>query len=426
MTGEVLLKNGLVIRTGAEQIADVRVSEGIVTEVGSSLSVAAGSTVIDCHGCWVGPGFFDLHTHLREPGGEHKEDIASGSAAAASGGFTAVVAMPNTVPAIDNASVARFVADQGRRAGLVDVFPSGTLTVGRAGMAPAPFDELFDEGVRLFTDDGDTVEDAKLLRSAMAHIARLGGVVTEHAIDPELAAGGFMHEGAVSAQNGVKGIPSAAETAIVERDLALVAATGVRYHLQHVSAAETVALIEDAKDAGLPVTAEVTPHHLAFDDSFLSSGDPNFKMMPPLRSRRDRQALRDAVKSGVIDAVATDHAPHTEQESAVPFAEAPFGVLGLADAAAVVNTSVGLDPSTFFQRMSVASARIAATRQHGRWVEPGNDANLVVFDPEAVAVSTTARSRSVNSPYLGRSWKGSVVLTMLRGFITYNTKIQGK
>ena len=200
-------------------------------------------------------------------------------------------------------------------------------------MAPAPFDELFDEGVRLFTDDGDTVEDAKLLRSAMAHIARLGGVVTEHAIDPELAAGGFMHEGAVSAQNGVKGIPSAAETAIVERDLALVAATGVRYHLQHVSAAETVALIEDAKDAGLPVTAEVTPHHLAFDDSFLSSGDPNFKMMPPLRSRRDRQALRDAVKSGVIDAVATDHAPHTEQESAVPFAEAPFGVLGLADAA---------------------------------------------------------------------------------------------
>lgn len=417
---EIVLRGGLVLGPEKEMVADVRLLRGEIVEVGPDLEVTPGAEEVDCAGCWIGPGFVDLHVHLREPGDEHKEDIASGSAAAAAGGFTAVVAMPNTSPPIDSGHLARFVADRGRAAGKADVFPAGAITLGRKGERLAHLDELWEAGVRVFTDDGATVEDAGLLRRAMEYVAQLGGVISQHAVDPGLARGGHIHEGPLSSRLGMQGIPSHAEAVIVARDLSLVRLTGVKYHVQHVSAGETVRLVEAAKEEGLPVTAEVTPHHLAFDESAVAATDPVFKMMPPLRSAEDRNALREGLQTGVIDAVATDHAPHAAHEKDVAFEEAPFGVIGLADAAAVINTTLGLDARTFFERLSVTPARIAGAGDHGVWIAPGVAANVVVFDPAAENQATATHSRSSNSPYLGSRWRGEVRHTILRGVTTHS------
>ena len=410
-----------MIGSDHETVADIRIHDGRIAEMGVDLPGDSETPEFDCRGHWVGPGLVDIHTHLREPGHEHKEDIASGSAAAAAGGYTAVVAMPNTLPPIDSAVVARLVAERGRAAGLVDVHPAGALTVGRAGAAVADYGDMWEAGVRIFTDDGDTVENEALLREAMVRLRTLGGVVAQHAIDPRHAVDRHMHEGDISAGLGLEGIPSSAESSIVARDLDLVRATGVAYHAQHVSTSLTVELIAAAKAEGLDVTAEVTPHHLAFDESYLDSADPNFKMMPPLRTTSDRDALRAGVIDGTIDAVATDHAPHAPQEKAGGFLVAPFGVVGLADAASVTNTVLSLDPRQFFERMSVAPARIAGIGEHGRWPEPGGAANLIVFDPTQERRSTTTHSRSQNSPFLGRVWRGHVRCTVMRGRVSYRS-----
>jgi dihydroorotase len=415
---EISIVNGLVATPDGASEADVLVRDGLVVDVCSAGAGTAGE-VVDARGAWVGPGLVDLHAHLREPGQEHKEDIASGSAAAAAGGYTAVVAMPNTDPAIDRGHLARFVSDRGRDVGLVDVQPSGTISSGRAGLALAHLDELWTAGVRVFTDDGDSVADAGLLRRAMEYIGQLGGVVAQHAVDSGLAGGGQMHEGRLSSRLGMHGIPALAEELTVARDLALARLTGCRYHVQHVSTAGAVGLIEEAKDAGTSVTAEVTPHHLAYDDSVVAGTDPVFKMMPPLRSGADVAALRTALASGVIDAVATDHAPHADHEKDVPFEEAPFGVTGLEWAAAVTNTVAGLDIVSFFERMSVSPARIASIADHGRWTEPGVQANLVVFDASQSWTPGSSLSKSSNSPHLGRTWSGAVRLTILRGRVTH-------
>ncbi|HEX9643583.1 MAG TPA: dihydroorotase [Acidimicrobiia bacterium] len=412
-----LITGGLVLEEDGPAVADVLVVDGVVADVAPDLA-AHGAEVLDASGCWVGPGFVDLHTHLREPGGEYKEDIASGTAAAAAGGYTAVVAMPNTDPAVDAGHLARFVAERGAAAGYVDVMPAGCLSAGRRGTALAHLDELWEAGVRLFTDDGDSVEDAGLLRRAMEYLQQLGGVVVQHAIDRGLAAGGHMHEGTVSSRLGMQGVPALAEEIVVARDLALVRLTGARYHIQHVSTAGTVALVAEAKAAGLPVTAEVTPHHLAFCHDDVATTDPVFKMMPPLRTAEDRRVLRAALEEGVIDVVATDHAPHAPHEKDVPFEEAPNGVIGLEWAAAVVSSVCNLDAETFFTRMSITPAAIAGLADHGRRIGPGRVANLVVFDPAGEWVATTTVSRSGNAPYLGRPWRGSVAATMLRGRIT--------
>jgi dihydroorotase len=419
---EVLIKGGTVLTSGGAASADVLIGGGLVVEVGPDLNAEA-ATEVDAHDCWVGPGLVDTHSHLREPGEEHKEDIASGSRAAAAGGYTALVAMPNTQPAVDSGHVARFVVDRGQVAGLVQVAAAGCLSLGRAGQKLAHLDELWDAGVRIFTDDGDTVADAGLLRRAMEYIAELGGVVAQHAIDPGLAAGGHMHEGAVSARLGVQGIPALAEEVVLARDLALVRLTGVRYHAQHLSTAGSVELIAAAKAEGLPVTAEVTPHHLAFDEMVVARdvADPTYKMMPPLRSAIDVTAVRVALEAGIIDVVATDHAPHAPHEKDVAFEEAPFGVTGLEWAAAVVNTTVGLDVADFFDRMSTRPAEIAGlSATQGGPVGPGRIANLVVFDPAAESTPETTYSRSVNSPYLGRPWRGAVRSTIHDGVITHS------
>jgi dihydroorotase len=417
---EYVITGGRVLGPDGPRAGDVHIRDGLVAAVGNDLE-PPGAVRLDAAGCWVGPGFVDLHVHLREPGQTHKEDIASGSAAAAAGGYTAIVAMPNTSPPIDSVELARYVEGRGREVGLVDVRAAGCLTVGRTGRELAPLEALCQAGVRVFSDDGDTVEDTDLMRRAMAILAPLDAVISEHAIDPVLARDGHMHDGAVAARLGVRGIPAEAEVHIVARDIDLVRATGARYHLQHASTAEAIALVRAAKAEGLPVTAEATPHHLAFTEEELESLDTSFKMMPPLRTAADAAALRQGLRQGVIDVVATDHAPHSPDEKAGPFASTPNGVIGLEWAAAVVNTVVSLDMEAFFDRMSISPARIGQVAGHGRQVAPGISANLVVFDPDAESTPTETSSKSRNSPYLRRTWRGSVRHTFYRGEPSYSS-----
>ncbi len=413
--GDLILAGGSVLTANGTEEADVRIRDGLIAEIGPGLE---GDETIDCHGAWVGPGLVDLHAHFREPGQEWKEDIESGSRAAAAGGYTAVFAMPNTEPAIDAGHVARFVSDRGAEVGVVEVVPVGAVTRGRAGKELAHLDELWAAGVRVFSDDGDVVADAGLLRQAMDYLAARGGVISQHAIDVGLSSGGFMHEGSVSSLLGIYGIPSAADDVIIARDIRLVEMTGARYHVQHLSTATAVGLIAAAKAKGLPVTAEVTPHHLAFDHTAAETTDPAYKMMPPLRSTDDRDALRRGLEDGTVDIVGTDHAPHAAHEKEVPWEHAPNGVLGLEWAAAAVNTFTDLDQAAFYDRLSVAPARIGQINGQGMLLAEGGPANLTVFDPTVEWAPSTTVSKSENSPYFGLPLRGKVVATVYRGRVT--------
>lgn len=413
---DIVIQNGSVLTSDGVEAVDVAIKDGVISGLGADLG-DTGST-IDADGAWVGPAFVDVHTHLREPGFEWKEDIASGSAAAAAGGYSAIVAMPNTEPATDSGHLARFIVERGRRVGLVDVVPSGSLTMGRKGETMSHIDELWDAGVRLFTDDGDSVANAHLLRLIMDYLAQLGGVVSQHAVDPALSSAGSMHEGAVSSRLGMYAIPSLADDIVISRDLALAKLTGVRYHVQHVSTASGVQLIADAKAAGLAVTAEATPHHLLFTDDDVRSMDSNFKMMPPLRAVSDREAIQQGLARGDLDMVATDHAPHDALEKEVPFEMAPNGVLGLEWAAAAANMTAGLDQAGFFNRMSTAPAELVGLADHGNAVGVDNVANLVVFNPTETWTPEGSKSKSRNAPYIGRELTGRPVATVYRGRIT--------
>lgn len=423
----VRLRGGTVLTPRGAVRADVSMRDGLVTAVhplsgegGVRPVDRRGVQVIDVSGLLVGPGLVDLHVHLREPGQEWKEDIASGSSAAAAGGFTAVVAMPNTDPPTDAGHLARHISDRGRQVGLVDVAPAGCITAGQEGTRLAHLDELFAAGVRVFTDDGHTVADAGLLRRAMEYLESRGGVIAQHAEDPGLSRGGHMHEGKVSSMLGMGGLPSLAETVVVARDLALAELTGASYHVQHVSCARTVELVHEARQRGVAVTAEVTPHHLWFSDEHVMSMHPVFRMYPPLRSRADVDVLIDGLRDGVIDAVATDHAPHAAHEKDVPFEEAPNGVTGLETAFSAVRSVLDPDPRELFRRMSVAPAAIAGLERHGRWIEPGIPANLVVVDWEAAWTPDRFRSKSSNSPFAGVPLAGKVCYTFHDGRMSYD------
>ncbi|MEN8239681.1 MAG: dihydroorotase [Actinomycetota bacterium] len=414
---DIVIVGGSVLTADGIESVDIGIADGKVAEIGKDLK---GTRVIDATDSWVGPSFVDVHTHLREPGFEWKETIATGTEAAAAGGYGAVVAMPNTDPVTDNAQIAMYVAQRGTEAGFTDVMPAGAITMGRAGEKMAHIDEMWGAGVRVFTDDGDSVEDAAVLRLAMEYIANLGGVVSQHAVDANLSRHGFMHEGSVSSLLGMAGIPAEAEEIVIARDLALVRLTGVRYHVQHVATRRGVELIAQAKQDGLAVTAEATPHHLMFDDTFVATMDPDYKMMPPLRSPSDRAALREGLISGVIDVVGTDHAPHAPREQEVPFEHAPNGVIGLEWAASVASDVIGDDQARFFAAMSQIPAEIAGIPGHGNALEVGADANVVVFDPTMEWTATRTRSMSRNAPYLGSTLRGKVMATILRGSVTYS------
>lgn len=400
--------------------SDVLVEDGQIAAVAPDL---AGEVEIDAAGCLVGPGFVDMHTHLREPGQIWKEDVASGSAAAAAGGFTAITAMPNTEPAMDSTEIIASVLDTAREIDRTTVIPSAALTLGRLGAEPVDVSALYALGVRLFTDDGDSVADPDVLEAVMSRVAVLpGAFVAQHAEDSARTAGGHMHSGAVSRKLGVGGLPPEAEAGVVERDLALAARTGAHYHCQHVSAKMTVDLLRTAKEAGLTVTAEVTPHHLTFDESAVAELSPDFKMYPPLRSEEDRLALIDALEDGTIDVVATDHAPHLPEEKQVGFMAAPRGVIGLETAASAVWEALG-DRDRFFAVLSQTPARLLGSDDQGRPVAPGAAANLVVFDPSATWVPARFASKSSNSPYKGREMQGRVRATIHHGNVVHRNKV---
>ncbi len=422
---ELLIRGGWVVGEAATVRADVHVRDGAIVSVGEDLDVPTGALVIDAEGCWVGPGFVDLHAHLREPGGEAAETVASGARAAAVGGFTAIVAMPNTEPAIDSVDTASYVLSRGRHA-VVDVAVAGAITVGRRGEHLAPMAELAALGVRLFTDDGAVVQDAAVMRRALVYARPLGVRLAQHAEDASLAGPGHMNEGPVSSRLGLIGRPTLAEDVIVARDLELVRVTGAPLHFLHLSSARALALVEAARAEGLPITAEVTPHHLTLHESACGTYDATFKVNPPLRGTRDVDAVRDALRRGVVDAVATDHAPHAPETKDRSFDEAPSGVLGLEHAAALVNEVLGDDPVRFFAALSRQPARIAQLRggdaraglsAHGGSIVPGEDANLVVFDPATtwVASREILQSRARNTPYHGRQLRGRVRATVVRG-----------
>jgi dihydroorotase len=417
MTASLLLAGGHVLTADGFQQMDVAIHAGQVAEIGSGLS---GDTVIDCAGCWVGPGFVDLHTHLREPGQVHKEDMETGAGSAAAGGYTAILAMPNTSPAVDTRQRAEWALARGAGVPAVEIGVVGAVTEGRAGARLADIEGMLEAGVRWFSDDGDSVATAGLLRAALQILRGHGGVVSEHAEDASLTVGAIMHDGEVSKTLGVAGMPVLAETLIIARDLMVAAETGGAVHIQHVSTEAAVELIRGAKQQGLAVTAEATPHHLTFDHTELKSRDPRFKMKPPLRTESDVAAVRAAVTDGVIDIVATDHAPHSHSETVLAGLEAgAFGVIGLETAAAAVHTALDLAPEVFFDRMAITPARLGGFSSHGQPVARQSPANLVVFDPSAAWVPDEFRSRSSNSPFLGRPLRGRVKATVHQGMPTF-------
>ncbi|NDA77465.1 MAG: dihydroorotase [Actinobacteria bacterium] len=401
------------------RLADVHIVDGriaMVVDAGANLPNA--DIVLDAVGAVVTPGFVDLHTHLREPGREESETIETGSRAAALGGFTAVVAMPNTDPAQDSRAVVEFVREQGRRAGLCDVIPSGCITVGRAGEQLVAYAELMKSGVTLFTDDGNGVQDPLLMRRAFEYSSDLGITLAQHCEVSRLTTGAVMHEGSCCSHLGLPGWPSIAEELMVHRDIELVRITGGRLHVLHVSTARSVEMIRAAKADGLSVTAEATPHHFTLDDESLRSFDPIFKVNPPLRTMADIEALKNGLRDGTIDAIATDHAPHADHLKEQPLDAAPPGMLGLETAFALANGELGMDLQSVLACLSWKPARIAGiSERHGRPVAVGEPANLAVVDPGAswVVDRMSMASKSRNTPYHGRSVNGRVRHTILDG-----------
>ena len=416
----ISLRGGSLVTPGGPVRTDLGIVDDRIAWIGDG---PGGDQDLDCTGCLIGPGFVDIHVHFREPGQTWKEDIASGSRAGAAGGFTAVVTMANTDPAADSRRLVESMMVRGRQVGLLDLSPAAALTLGRAGGAVSPVEDLWEAGVRIFSDDGDAVGRPEVLREAMERIAQLGGVVAQHAEDAGLTAGGHMHEGAVSSELGIGGLPAEAEEQIVARDLELVRESRVHYHVQHVSTAGTVELVRAARAGGLPVTAEAAPHHFSLDHRRLAGRNTNLKMYPPLRTEHDVAAVVAAVRDGTIDAVATDHAPHTEDEKNVAFEEAPRGVIGLETSAPITWSILEEDPVAFFERMSVAPARIAGMAEQGRWLEVGEVANVVVFAPGAVWTPEQFESKSQNSPWMGSQLRGRSVATIYRGRLTHRRRI---
>ncbi|MFE3443224.1 dihydroorotase [Nocardia sp. NPDC059180] len=425
----VLLKGVLVYGEG--EPVDVLIVDGEIREIATDLGIIDSAEIID--GKTIDgksqillPGFVDLHTHLREPGREDTETIESGSAAAALGGYTAVFAMANTHPVADSHVVTDHVWRRGQEVGLVDVYPVGAVTVGLAGKQLAEMGTMAAGigAVRMFSDDGHCVYDPLIMRRALEYANSLGVLIAQHAEEPRLTVGAVAHEGPTAARLGLAGWPRAAEESIVARDALLARDAGARVHICHASTAGTVELLKWAKAQGISITAEVTPHHLLLDDSQLESYDAVFKVNPPLRERSDVEALRQALAEGIVDCVATDHAPHAEQDKCCEFAAARPGMLGLETALSiVVGTMVRpglLDWRGVARVMSERPAEIVGLDSHGRPIAVGEPANLVLVDPEA---TWTVRAKDLasisdNTPYETMTLRGCVTTTMLRGRIT--------
>ncbi len=424
----IVISNGRLIDQTGERVADVRIVDGTIVEVAAQIATADANDVVDAAGLVVSPGFVDLHVHLREPGREEAETIETGSRGAALGGFTAIVAMPNTDPTQDSVGVVQFVRQQAERAGLCDVFPAGSITVGRKGQQLAPFAELAAVGVRLFTDDGNGVQDPQLMRRAYEYASDLGVTMAQHCEVESLTAGAVMHEGSCCSHLGLPGWPSLAEELMVHRDIELVRLTGAPAHFLHLSTAGSVALVRAAKADGLPITAEATPHHISLTDERLTSYSALYKVNPPLRTMDDIVAVREGLRDGTIDAIATDHAPHVAESKELPLDQAPPGMLGLETALGVARAHLDMPLTDLVAAMSWKPAAIAGIGdRHGRPIAAGEPANLVVFDPDErwEVVPAQLASKSRNTPFVGVELQGRVKHTLLHGeFVVRNGQAQ--
>ncbi len=413
--------------------AELRLAGGAIVEVSDSIVPGTGDEVVDARSCVIVPGLVDLQAHLRDPGSGHVDSIETATAAAAQGGVTALVSMPNTTPCIDEPELVRYVNDRARAVGHCDVMSSAAMSVGRAGDRPTDIEALYEAGARLFTDDGTAVMDSAIVRSVMERVAALpGAYVGQHAEDESLIADGHINEGPVSARLGIRGRPAAAEAIVVARDLLLAEMTGARYHVLHASCATTLGLVADARTRAVAVTVEVTPQHLAFTEDALSAGDALYKMNPPLRTDADRAALRRALADGMIDAIATDHAPHPDARKSLPLDEAAPGMTGLETSLAAAITEL-VEPGvasldTVVAALTWQPARIAGLDRwgHGAPLVAGAPANIAIVDPDERWTVEPAElaSRSSNNPFRGRELRGRVVHTFLRGAQTWSSREQ--
>jgi len=431
----LLLKGGRIIdpSQGIDDVGDVLIENEKITHAGAPLGEVrrdGGFEVIDCTGQIVSPGFIDVHCHLREPGREDVETVATGARAAAAGGFTAVCAMPNTDPVTDNQAAVGFIVRQAQRAGLARVYPIGAVSVGQKGEALAEFGEMVGAGAVGVSDDGKPVKTAQLMRTALEYARTFGIPVADHCEEMTLAQGGSMNEGIVSARLGLKGIPSEAEEIMAIRDILLARRTGGHVHLCHMSTRGSVELIRWGKERNIRVTAEVCPHHLSLTEDAVEWYDTNAKMNPPLRTADDVAALQEAVRDGTIDLVATDHAPHHYDEKEREFADAPNGIVGLETALAVVVTHLVvpgiLDWPTLVDRMSVAPAKVF--NLPGGSLRRGTVADITVFDPSAEWTVDPDRflSKGRNSPYRGKRLTGRATCTIVGGRVVFKTDGGGR
>jgi dihydroorotase len=425
---KLLIKHGRVIdpATGHDGVADVLIKDGYVVRVGPNLHAIA-ATLFDATGLVVAPGFIDLHVHLREPGLEHAETIETGSKAAAAGGFASVCAMPNTQPVNDDATVTRYVLERAARSAVVNVFPIGAITKNSAGEELAAIGSMKNAGAVAISDDGRPVMNSRVMRRAMEFARAFELPVIDHCEDLNLSAGGDMHEGLASTRLGLRGIPGCSEDVMVARDLLLAEMTGARLHVAHVSTRRSLELVREARAKGLAVTCEVTPHHLALADADMAPYDSNYKMRPPLRSRADAEALAEGVASGVVDAIATDHAPHPGSEKMQEFEKCPFGVIGLETALAVALEVLVHPGKITLMRLvelfTLGPAKVAGLANRGR-LSAGMAADVTIFDPglEWTYDVNRSLSKSRNSPFDGRKFRGGPVATVVNGAVVWRRR----
>lgn len=421
---EILIRNGRLIdpKTKFDEVVDILISGTRVAKIGRNLGMTE-ARVINAHGLIVVPGLIDLHCHLRDPGRPDEETIETGSAAAVAGGFSGVCCMPNTDPPVDNEGVVHYILREAARSASCRIFPIAAITKQRAGREITEFGQLIKAGVKAFSDDGDTVADARVLRHALEYARIFDVPIFEHALDPNLARGGQMNEGLTATRLGLPGSPAVAEEAIVARDLLLAKFTDSRLHICHVSTKEAVALIRRARQEGVKVTAETCPHYFAFNDAVLESYNTNFKVNPPIRTEEDRQAVIEGLRDGTIDCIATDHAPHCAAEKELEFGNAPFGMIGLETAVPLVITELILKENfswtEVIAKMTVNPAQII--HENLGVVKPGAVADLTIINPEKKwrLIPERIRSRSKNSPWLNKELTGQVQTTIVAGEIKY-------
>jgi dihydroorotase len=428
----LLIRNGRLVdpATGTDALLDILVADGRIAEVGPAIDRPALRTV-DAAGLVVVPGLIDMHVHLREPGFEAKETIATGARAAARGGFTTVCAMPNTDPVNDDPAVTGAILAEAARGAPVNVLPIAAVTRGSRGEELVDMAALKAAGAVAFSDDGRPVMNSRIMRQALVAAEKAGGFVIDHCEDASLAAGGCLHEGLVSARLGLPGIPSAAEEIMIARDIILAEAAGTRVHIAHLSTAGGLRSVREAKARGVRVSVEATPHHLLLTDGALESGDTNFKMNPPLRPPADVDALVEGLRTGDVDVIATDHAPHTAEEKAREFALAPFGVVGLETAVSLildrfVRRNV-ITLARFVELLSVNPARLLGLSAKGR-VAPGADADLTLLDldQELIVDKDRFASKGRNTPFDGWRLKGRPAMTIVRGRVVHPPDTDGR